>query len=792
MSVVVIGLAALYLLLLIFVAWQRPRRDASGNWLVVYLGYSAMMLLLYSLLLNPAIVMPEPLTRQLLALTGAALSVGLLTVLSVVYLGSSRRLLVPITLATLLWAAAVAVSRLSLAAPLTGQALLANILLGTLPTLTIEVAVFGWVVFMLLLLALTWRAYLTQQLPLYANRVLFWTMVIPLLMVGTALASWLLVPWNAIGYGLHLLGTLGAVYAVTSDRVVDLRETLRWVLGHALLVVVAAGVVFGAVLVSFLPPLSLLDLSGLERRVVQAIIALLAGALILLLLHVLEWAGQKLGTSSGPDAATAVQQYSERISRVIDLRELAETALRSLADLLGTRSGYLVLATRDADRVLLDRLSPGSGTPIVRGVLSASSPLHKHLAVDKKPVLQYELEYHRKFAGISEVERRFFERMAMDLYVPIAADGQLIGLLAVGPKVSDAPYHEREIDLLAALANQTVTALENARLVNDLRDLNQRISALNEDLSTTNERLQRLDAVKTDFLTIAGHELRTPLTQVQGYAELLLDMSEGRQLDVEEVEHITRHLTGASRRMRDVITALLDVTELDIETMDLAFSEVRLSELAEAAAQPYRTALKQRGQTLVIDLADTPPIQADAGRLTQALQNLITNAIKFTPDGGEITIQRVAGPMGEHDGDGAGDSVHLHITDSGIGIDTEHQSLIFEKFFRVGPVDLHSSGVTKFKGGGPGLGLPIAKTIIEAHGGRIWVESPGHDEKTNPGSTFHIVLPVKPPVMAATERLQVIQAAKEDTLVGHGAAHLPDSDARPSPHPDLPASGAPN
>ncbi len=776
MSVVVIGLAALYLVLLIFVAWQRPRRDAAGNWLVGYLGYSAMLLLVHSLLLNPDIEMPPPLTRQLVSLAGAALSVGLLTLLTIVYLGSSKRLLVPVALATLLWTAAVAISRLSLAAPITGQQPLTNILLGTLPTLTIEVAGFGWVVFMLLLLAFTWRAYLTQQLPLYANRVLFWTMVIPLSMVGTALASWLLPPWNAIGYGLHGLGTLGAVYGVTTYRVVDLRETVRWVLGHALLVVVASAVVFGAVAVLFLPPLSLLELSIVEQRVVQGIVALLAGALILVLVHLFEWAGHKLVASSGLDAATAVQQYSERISRVIDLRELAETALGTLSDLLGTRSGYLVLATRDADRVLLDRLAPGASSPIVRGVLSVHSPLHKHLAADKKPVLQYDLDYHRKFAGISDVERRFFERMGMDLYVPIAADGQLIGLLAVGPKVSDAPYHEREIDLLAALANQTVTALENARLVNDLRDLNQRISALNEDLTATNERLQRLDAVKTDFLTIAGHELRTPLTQVQGYAELLLDMSEARQIDVEEVEQITRHLSGASRRMRDVITALLDVTELDIETMDLTFSEIQLGALAEAAAEPYRSAIEQRGQELVVDLDDAPPIHGDADRLKQALRNLITNAIKFTPDGGKITIERVADSPDT--AECPSPSVHLRIADSGIGIDSEHQSLIFEKFFRVGPVDLHSSGITKFKGAGPGLGLPIAKTIVEAHGGRIWVESPGHDEKNNPGSVFNVILPLRPPVMAAAERLQVIQAAKEDTLVGPSVTS-PDGDSTP-------------
>jgi signal transduction histidine kinase len=88
--------------------------------------------------------------------------------------------------------------------------------------------------------------------------------------------------------------------------------------------------------------------------------------------------------------------------------------------------------------------------------------------------------------------------------------------------------------------------------------------------------------------------------------------------------------------------------------------------------------------------------------------------------------------------------VEITIADTGIGIDPEDQDLIFEKFYRVGSVDLHSTGSTKFKGAGPGLGLPIARGVIAAHGGKVWVESPGHDEIRFPGSTFHIVLPALP------------------------------------------------
>jgi signal transduction histidine kinase len=126
-------------------------------------------------------------------------------------------------------------------------------------------------------------------------------------------------------------------------------------------------------------------------------------------------------------------------------------------------------------------------------------------------------------------------------------------------------------------------------------------------------------------------------------------------------------------------------------------------------------------------------IYVDHTRLMQAIRNILNNAIKFTPDGGTITV----------DGRTLPGFIEVTIADTGIGISHDNQAMIFEKFGQLGRVDLHSSGKTKFKGGGPGLGLPIARGILEAHGGSIWVESPGYDENTCPGSTFHVLIPAR-------------------------------------------------
>jgi signal transduction histidine kinase len=122
----------------------------------------------------------------------------------------------------------------------------------------------------------------------------------------------------------------------------------------------------------------------------------------------------------------------------------------------------------------------------------------------------------------------------------------------------------------------------------------------------------------------------------------------------------------------------------------------------------------------------------DPERLLQVFRNILTNAIKFTPDGGRIRI----------DGRMLPGFLEITCTDTGIGIDYDDQQVIFGKFGQLGSTSLHSSGKFKFKGGGPGLGLHIAKGIVEAHGGAIWVESPGYNERTCPGSTFHILIPM--------------------------------------------------
>lgn len=253
-------------------------------------------------------------------------------------------------------------------------------------------------------------------------------------------------------------------------------------------------------------------------------------------------------------------------------------------------------------------------------------------------------------------------------------------------------------------------------------------------------QLDRLNRSKANFVSVAAHELKTPLTILEGYTNMM------RQEIADEKTRLHTYLNGFSngtRRLRAIIEDMLDVTMLDAQSLDLRFQPLHLHKIVEVALGQLASAFRERE----IEVTLGPPAVADVlygdpERLCQAFKKVIENAIKYTPDGGRVTITSVRTRQDEATADVDG-YVDVQIADTGIGIDPDELAGIFDKFATTRDVSLHSSGKTKFKGGGPGLGLPIARGIVEAHGGRVWADSPGHDEERYPGSTFHLELPVR-------------------------------------------------
>lgn len=269
------------------------------------------------------------------------------------------------------------------------------------------------------------------------------------------------------------------------------------------------------------------------------------------------------------------------------------------------------------------------------------------------------------------------------------------------------------------------------RVVN--RETELQIYYVSNDLEKVRDSLERLDRSKSDFISVAAHELKTPLTLIEGYAAMLREYLPTSR-DVPKTELLLQGIDKGTHRLHEIIDDMIDVSMIDNQMLDLNYQPMRLSQLLALTETDLSESVRDRNQSLHINefTGFDELIFCDSERMFQALRNVVSNAIKYTPDGGAIEI----------DGRKLPGFIELTVSDTGIGIDNEDQLTIFEKFSRIGNAQLHSSGKTKFKGGGPGLGLPIARGIIEAHGGTIWVESPGFDEVNCPGSTFHLLIPL--------------------------------------------------
>jgi signal transduction histidine kinase len=270
-------------------------------------------------------------------------------------------------------------------------------------------------------------------------------------------------------------------------------------------------------------------------------------------------------------------------------------------------------------------------------------------------------------------------------------------------------------------------------LANTFDEMTEHLQQRTLELEKTNRLLEQIDHTKMRFITVSAHELRTPLTVIQGYAQLIKLKSKENP---EFIRYSSSILEGATR-MIEIINSMLDVSRIDTKQLEIIAEEMEIELVIEKVRSVFQPAFEDRNISFgTKGLTDLPRICADKDQLYKAFYHVIGNAIKYTPNGGSVTVN---GRLIEEE---PGSDVEIVVQDTGIGIDPENQQLVFEKFYQTGEVLLHSSGKTKFKGGGPGLGLAIARGVINAHHGRIWLESPGHDEATNPGTTVFVRLPI--------------------------------------------------
>jgi signal transduction histidine kinase len=288
------------------------------------------------------------------------------------------------------------------------------------------------------------------------------------------------------------------------------------------------------------------------------------------------------------------------------------------------------------------------------------------------------------------------------LGVPMLREGAVIGAMVLA-RYEVRPFDDREIELVQTFADQAAIAIENIRLFSEIEDKSQQI-----ELASRN---------KSEFLANMSHELRTPLNAIIGFSELLLDEMFG-DLTARQSEYV-RDILSSGKHQLAVINDVLDISKVEAGRLELERSTFPLSGTVSDAVAFVRARATQRGITLSeLVYPELGDIDADQRKVKQVLVNLLSNAVKFTPDGGRVAVSAT-----RSDGE-----VTIAVSDTGAGIALDDLGLIFREFGQTASARGHE---------GTGLGLALAKRIIELHGGRIWVES-----EIGQGSTFRFALPV--------------------------------------------------
>ena len=297
------------------------------------------------------------------------------------------------------------------------------------------------------------------------------------------------------------------------------------------------------------------------------------------------------------------------------------------------------------------------------------------------------------------------------LATPLLRQGVPIGVILIR-REEVRPFTEKQIALLKTFADQAVIAIENVRLFQEIREKSHQIEG-------ANIRLQELDRLKSDFVANVSHELRTPLTAIKGAVDLVLREVAG-PLTEKQMHYLTR-VRSNTQHLAGLINDLLDLSKIESGKVEVKASRFSLGDLVYEVSESLRPLAAEKVITLeVVGAEPALSVWADRDKVNQILMNLISNAIKFTPAQGRITVAALRNGSG---------NVQVSVSDTGPGVPPDEKEKVFDKFYQIAEV-----GGAKPKG--TGLGLAICKALVELHGGKIWVES-----EPSGGSKFCFALP---------------------------------------------------
>ncbi|HMB25408.1 MAG: histidine kinase dimerization/phospho-acceptor domain-containing protein, partial [Chloroflexota bacterium] len=494
-------------------------------------------------------------------------------------------------------------------------------------------AALGWVVFMLGAVINVRTAYKHSRQPLLRNRLNYWTPVFFLVALNDIpILTGIPVPGNPI----RLVAVGLATFIIITHDPPDLVEVSRRVVTYIITTMV---IVLFYVLGLSASQTAFKAMPNYNPLLVGAGIALLLSFIFTPLLSLVRRSVNRRLNIREFHPSRTLHAYSEQISNILDMQRLANVAVGLIIEAMDISRGFLFLVdaelSNEAQKVYCLRAVRNQGERQIKVItLGSDHPVVKQLAQEARPLLQYDLDLLPAFQSVSPAEREWFNYLEAEVYLPIFSKREWIGMLALGEKISRNRYSAEDLVTLSALANQTAVALENARLVENLVQLNTELRQAYRALDKANRDLERLDQTKSDFISIASHELRTPLTTMIGYTEMLME-----DPSLPDTAHeMLKGISKGTRRLHEIMDSMFDIAQIDTRTLQLHVTPVDTALVVKEVCAGLQKSVSERKQTLTINIPAIPLAKADPNLLKKLFQHLLTNAIKFTPNNGKITV----------------------------------------------------------------------------------------------------------------------------------------------------------
>lgn len=414
-------------------------------------------------------------------------------------------------------------------------------------------------------------------------------------------------------------------------------------------------------------------------------------------------------TVKGAELATLYEIIGV-LNSSLDLTQTLGLVMDSLLHLTGAERGCLMLLDEDGNLEIRAAQNFDQDT-VDAFELKLSRTVVQEAVATRQPVLTTNAQQDPRF---SDQESVIGYQLRSIICVPLHIREQVTGALYLDNRMRDNVFSKDDLPILTAFASQAAVAIENARLY----------TATEQNLATREEELDQAKQAKAEFVSFAAHELRTPMTSIRGYADMLAKGVLG-PLTPEQARFINTIMRN-TERMQILISDLQDITKLESGRMQLQMLPTDLSRALKDAQQAMQEKIEARSQQLTVETPEgLPQVHADAARVEQILTELLRNASKYTPEGGQIHLQ--AQPQEKY--------VRYTVSDTGIGISEEDQKRLFTKFFRSDNPEVREMS-------GTGLGLCIVKDLVELQGGELTIES-----QSGEGTTVAFTLPIAGPIV---------------------------------------------